>query len=531
MTSQSIISTKINIPHLRAEIVSRSRILELLNEGLMRPSTLTLISAPAGYGKTTSLVHWLGKRNESVAWLALEPNDDSFPRFIAYLMASLQGINSAIGQTVETNFADPDAISSHIDWIVSRLVKDFSELAQPVILVLEDYHCIQSADIHKLIEEMVEHAHPYLHLILTVRHDPPLPLARWRVRNQLIEIRTDDLQFMFDEITEFLTRVMKLELARTDIGLLEKQTEGWVAGLQLAALSIRNHKDGVWQVSKENRYIGEYLMTEVLDHLPPARQEFLLQISLVSRFNASLCNILLGGEDSQRMLEALEEDNLFVIALDDAREWFRYHQLFAEFLRQRLLAACSESKVMDLHQRASHWFRDHGFIIESIDHALAAKDYEFAACLIAPQSDLWMRRGEISTILKYLNRLPREIAWNQWNLCLWYGWTHAIKGNLTPAEMWTDRLEALVTPLIQEATLQETATVPNEFQNAYAQVVGIRSVIARHKQDFLLAVTLGEQALQLVPQDNMNLRTIISAILSSATLEAGNFDQTEAVLH
>lgn len=531
MTNQSIISTKISIPPLRAGVVIRPRLLETLNEGLRRPSALTLISAPAGYGKTTLLVNWLRRTNERCAWLSLEPDDDSFPRFLTYLVAALQEISSSIAQRVGMNFDGAKDSFTQIDSIISSLIEDLSECAQPIILTLEDYHCIKSPDIHKLVEEMVEHIHPKLRLILTARHDPLLPMARWRARHQLIEIRTNDLQFTLDETTEFLKRVMKLELSNTDINLLEGQTEGWAAGLQLAALSIRNHKSDKWKISGENRQIGEYLMEEVFSQLSASQQEFLLQTSLVSRLNASLCNILTGQNDSQRRLEALEDDNLFTIALDDRRAWFRYHQLFTEFLRKHLLAEYSEDKVMDLHQRASHWLGDNGFVLEAIDHALAAKDYEYAACLIGPQSDLWMRRGEISTILKYLDRLPRQVAWDQWSLCLWYGWTHAIKGNLRPAEMWTDRLEALITPLIQETTLQETATISNEFQNAYAQVLGIRSVIARHKQDFASAIALGEQALRLIPEDNLNLRTIISTILSSATLEAGNFDQTEAVLH
>jgi ATP/maltotriose-dependent transcriptional regulator MalT len=530
MRNQALISTKVNIPQLRADVVIRPRVLGILDEGLTRPAGLMLITAPAGYGKTTSLVSWLRKTDELSAWLSLEPEDDLFPRFVTYLIASLQTINSSIGKTIEMNFDATKEVSSQMDVVISGLIKDLSNFAKPVILILEDYHCIRSTDIHKLIEGMVEHIHPHLHLILTTRHDPPLPLARWRARHQLVEIRMHDLQFTSDESAEFFKRAMKLVLSKADIDLLAEQTEGWAAGLQLAALSMRNHKNDSWKMVRMGRHIGEYLMTEVFNQLAPARQEFLLQTSLVSRLNPSLCNLLTGREDSQRMLYALEDDGLFTIALDDARKWFRYHQLFAEFVHQRLLVEYSENKIMDLHQRASHWFGKHGFVLEAIDHALAAKDYKYAGCLIAPQSDLWMRRGEVSTILKYLDQLPREFVWDEWSLCLWYGWTHAIKGHLRRAEMWTDRLEALITPLIQEASIQETATVPSELQNAYAQVLGIRSVIACHKQDFVSAIALGEQALRLVPEDNLNLRTIISAILSSATLEAGDFDQTEAVL-
>jgi len=272
-------------------------------------------------------------------------------------------------------------------------------------------------------------------------------------------------------------------------------------------------------------------MSEVVGQLSKERREFLYRTSLVDRLNAALCDAITGGNRSQTLLEALEADNLFILALDDAREWFRYHQLFAEFLRKRLLAEYSEGVVKELHQRASHWFANNDDALSAIDHALAAKDYEYAACLIASQSQQWMRRGEISTILKYLNQLPRELVWNQWEVCLWYGWAFAVRSDLNAAMEWTNRLEALIAPLIQDATLKENGPIPSELQNAYAQVLAIRSVIARQNKDFVSAIELGEQALRLVPAENRNLQTIVSALLSSAVLEAGHFDQAESLLH
>src|SRR6185503_5472656 len=260
-------------------------------------------------------------------------------------------------------------------------------------------------------------------------------------------------------------------------------------------------------------------------------REFLYRTSLLDRFNASLCDAITGGTKSQTLLEALEADNLFMLPLDDARECFRYHELFAEFLRKHLLAEYSEDVVKELHQRASHWFASNGDVLSAIEHALAAKDYEYAACLIAPQSQQWMRRGEVSTILKYLNQLPRDLAWSQWEMCLWYGWAFAVRGELNPAVEWTNRLEALITPLIQDATLKENGPVSSELQNAYAQVLAIRSIIARQNKDFVSAIELSEQALRLVRDENRNLQTIISALLSSAVLEAGHFDQAESLLY
>src|SRR5215510_2542292 len=247
MTNHSIISTKVNIPRIRADVVIRPRILDILNEGLTRLSALTLISASAGYGKTTLLVSWLLKTDPRLAWLSLEPEDDSFLRFVTYLVASLQKISPSIGHTTEKILAGAGDISSQTDSIISSLLKDLSKYSQPIILVLEDYHCINSPDIHKLVEEIAEHIQ-LMHLVITTRHDPALPLPRWRARHQLIEVSTQDLQFTFDETSEFLKRVMKLELSSDDIRSLERQTEGWAAGLQLAALSIRNHKNDTWKI-------------------------------------------------------------------------------------------------------------------------------------------------------------------------------------------------------------------------------------------------------------------------------------------
>ncbi|MBE0671167.1 MAG: hypothetical protein IH588_11310 [Anaerolineales bacterium] len=532
MTNPAIIPTKINIPRARIDVVVRSHVMKILDDGLERPSALILVSAPAGYGKTTLVISWLRTINQRYAWLSLDVEDDSLPRFVAYLLAALQKIDSAIGWTAQRTLESFSTEIFPTDTIISSLIRDLSDFAEPIILVLEDYHCMESRAVHEFVETIIEQVQP-LRVLITTRKDPPLSLARWRVRNQLTELHTTDLQFTLDETAEFLQRVMKLELSQQNIHLLGARTEGWVAGLQLAALSIQNHQNesGAWSIAGSHRDIAGYLISEVVEQLPQERKEFLLQTSLIDRLSATLCDAITGGNNSQTLLEALEADNLFILALDDAREWFRYHHLFAEFLRKRLLAEYSEDVVRELHQRASHWFAEHADILSAIEHALAAKDYEYAACLIAPQSQQWMQRGEISTIIKYLNQLPKDKVWNDWSLCLWYGWSYAVRGDLNPAGRWTNRLEALITPLIQETTLKENGPVPVGLQNAYLQVLAIRSMLARQNKDFVSAVDLAEQALRLVPEDDLHLQTIVSALHSSAVLEAGNFDQAEDLLH
>jgi LuxR family maltose regulon positive regulatory protein len=479
------------------------------------------------------VVSWLRNLKQRVAWLSLEAEDDNLPRFISYLCSALQKVDPAIGKSASQILEGFGINSVQTDVILSSLIQDLAKYTKPILLALEDYHVIESTHVHAFVENLIEHARPHLHIILITRNDPLLPLARWRTRNQLIEIRANDLQFKLEEAAEFLQRRMGLELSQQDVDLLEERTEGWVAGLQLAALSIRDHqKDSTaWTMEGSNRDIADYLMTEVLRQLPTERREFLLQTSIVNRLCALLCNAIVGREDSQLLLESLEADNLFTLALDDTREWFRYHRLFAEFLYKRLQTEYPKTSVSALHERASHWLTDNGFITEAIEHALAANDYEYAARMIAPQSAQWMRRGETSTILKYLNQLPGAIVWNHWGLCLWYGWSCALTGDVNAAQRWTNRLEALITALTQEPALQENGHIPRDLSNAYVQVLAIRSLIARQNRDFVSAVALGEQALRLVPEESINLRTIVSVVLSSATLKAGRFDQAESTLH
>jgi LuxR family maltose regulon positive regulatory protein len=319
------------------------------------------------------------------------------------------------------------------------------------LLVLDDFHFLASPEAQIFIANLIEYTQPYLQCFITTRNDSALlPLAKWRARGMLMEIRGNDLRFTSDEATQFLRRVMRLDLSSEQINVLLQRTEGWVVGLQLAALSVRN-KEFIFTIDGAQRDITDYLMSEVFNQLPASKREFLLQTSVVNRMSSSLCNAITQREDSQSMLEAIETDNLFIVALDENREWFRYHHLFKEFLRKRLLSDYSETSVKKMNGHASHWLAQNGYITDALDHALAAKDFEYAACLMGPQSQRWMEHGEVSAILIYLNELPHEKTWNRWDLTLWYGWAYAVRGELTSAERWTNRLEELISPQIERA--------------------------------------------------------------------------------
>jgi len=531
MDNLLVIPTKIKIPHLRKDVIVRASIFHKLDQALEGRTAIALISAPVGYGKTSLVTSWLRHTKKDAAWLSLDIDDDNLPRLILYIISALQTVRPEIGlKALEIlNASGWDAVQP--DAVLSSLIQDISQLASPVLLVLDDVHFLASPEAQIFIANLIEYSHHYLQCFITTRNDPALlPLAKWRARSMLMEIRGDDLRFTLDEATQFLRRVMRLDLSSEQINLFLQRTEGWVAGLQLAALSVKNI-DVVFTIDGAQRDITDYLISEVFNQLPASKREFLLQTSVVNRMSSSLCNAITQREDSQSMLEAIETENLFIVALDEKREWFRYHHLFKDFLRSRLLNDYSETSVKKFNGHASHWLAQNGYLTDAIDHALIALDYEYAACLIAPQSQRWMEHGEISAILKYLNELPHELTWNQWDLTLWYGWAYAVRGELASAELWTNRLEELISPQIERAAQIGKEAIPQNLQDAYAQVLAIRSVIARVNKDFASAIAFGEQALQIVPEGNQNLQATISTLLSSAVLEAGDFDEAESLLH
>ena len=401
----ALLETKLYVPHPRPGVVPRPRLVELLERGT--GSKLTVVSAPPGFGKSTLVAEWLASsagHRPSTAWVSLDPGDDDVRSFWSYVIAALERA-SMIGE-VASPLIDSNAVP--VETVLTTLLNALGKVPDEILLVIDDYHVIERAEIHEGVAFLLDHAPPLLHVILITRADPPLPLARFRARGDLVEIRAAGLRFTEDEAEAYLNGPMALGLEAVDVAVLEGRTEGWIAALQLAALSIGGRPDPgtfIAEFAGDDRYIVDYLVEEVLDRQPERTQRFLLETSILDRMTGSLCDVVTEADDGGRTLEALERANLFVIALDDRRRWYRYHHLFADVLRARLLAE-QPHLIPTLHRRASAWFEQEGDHAAAIDHALAADDISRAADLIELAArDLFARRQDL-TLRRWLDALP-----------------------------------------------------------------------------------------------------------------------------
>ena len=402
-----LLTTKLFIPPRRSRdsVVDRSRLADRLNA--TNGQRLTLISAPAGFGKTTLVSEWIPHSERCVPWLSLDANDNDPPRFWSYVIAALQTLRSDLGASALTLLDSPQTLP--IESILTSLLNDAAAFPDRFALVLDDYHLIEAPAIHTALTFLLDHLPPHMHLMITSRSDPPLPLARWRARRQLTEIRAADLRFTSKEAATFLKRVMGLNLSAEEIAALEAHTEGWIAGLQLAALSMQGRDDVgnfIRSFTGSHTYIIDYLAEEVLQRQPEPIQSFLLQTSIFDRMCGPLCDAVLASGDSQRLLDYLQHSNLFMISLDDKREWFRYHHLFADVLQARLRQTRPDL-IPELHGRASVWHEQQGFLIDAVSHAFRAKDVEHAASLIERAAPTWL---EI--------QLHPYVAQTGWSRCL-----------------------------------------------------------------------------------------------------------------
>ncbi|MDQ5818576.1 MAG: helix-turn-helix transcriptional regulator, partial [Actinomycetota bacterium] len=406
---QALVTTKLRAPRTRPNLVDRPRLREVLARNEVCP--LTLVSAPAGFGKTTLLGDWseqLSRDGKSVAWVSLDLSDNDPARFLTYLVGALQEIEEGIGEGVLASLRSPQM--PPIEALMGVLVNELAEVAHEITVILDDYHLIDSDPVHEAVSFLLEHLPENARLVISSRADPPLPLARLRVRDQMTEVRAADLRFTPEEASAFLNDVMGLSLSEGDVAVLEGVTEGWIAALQLAALSMRDRQDTsgfVESFSGSNRHVLDFLAEEVLERQPEGVREFLLKTSVLERMSASLCDSLTSRNDGQQMLERLEHENLFVIALDDERQWYRYHHLFADVLRSRLHGEQPE-RIRELHRRAAAWYERNGWTSEAIRHALAAQDHDRAADLVEDVARKMWFRGEVMTLLGWLEALPEE---------------------------------------------------------------------------------------------------------------------------
>jgi LuxR family transcriptional regulator, maltose regulon positive regulatory protein len=404
---QTLVTTKLRVPQTRPNLVERPRLRDILAAGQGR--SLTLVSAPAGFGKTTLLGDWaedLSGVGRSVGWVSLDGSDNDPARFLSYLVRALQTVEEGIGEGILASLRSPAL--PPVEAVIGALVNDLANTRNEVVIVLDDYHLIGSEPVHDAVAFLLEHLPENVHLIVSTRTDPPLPLPKLRARDQMTELRAADLRFTPEEAKAFLGEVMGLTPSAEDVAALDEITEGWVAALQLAALSMRDREDVsgfVEAFSGSNRHVLDFLAEEVLERQSEGVRDFLLRTSVLERMSAPLCEALTGRSDGQGMLEKLERENLFVVPLDDERRWYRYHHLFADFLRGRLVREGSES-ASELHLRASGWYEGNGHLAEAIGHALSAPDHDLAARLIEREVKEAWSRGEGPTVLRWLEALP-----------------------------------------------------------------------------------------------------------------------------
>ncbi len=471
--SAPILATKLYIPPPRPKIVLRPRLIERLNEGLAAGCRLTLISASAGFGKTTLVSEWIEDcrlktadpklntigstrstnqqseiNNSQFCWLSLDESDNDPTCFLRYLVAALQTIAPNIGEQVLVvlqSAQSPSTQPPSTESILTALLNEISTIPDKFTLVLDDYHVIDAKPVDDALAFLLEHLPPQMHLVIATREDPHLPLARLRARGQLTELRVADLRFTPSEAADFLNQVMGLNLPAGDISTLESRTEGWIAGLQLAALSMQGHQDVssfIRAFAGDHRYIVDYLVEEVLQRQPEPVRSFLLQTAILDRLNGPLCDAVTALEGGSARLEALQRGNFFIVPLDDKRQWYRYHHLFTEVLHAHLMAE-QPDLVPALHRRASEWYEQHGSAPDAIHHALASKDFERAATLIelAVPEMRRNRQGAAITELGWLKALPDELVRSRPVLSVDYAFALFGGGELETVEAWLREAE------------------------------------------------------------------------------------------
>jgi LuxR family maltose regulon positive regulatory protein len=501
-----MLATKFFIPSPRGNWIARPRLTQRLDEG--RERKLTLISAPAGFGKTTLLSSWIDQRHLAVAWLSLDVGDNDPRRFLAYLIAALETRHAGIGETAASLL---QSTQRSLESVVTLLINALSTLPDEITLVLDDYHLVDAPAVHSTLTFLLDHAPPQLHLIIATRVDPHVPLARLRARGELMELRAADLRFTANEASAFLDQVMVMPLAPEQFAALEERIEGWIAGLQLAALSLQGRDAEhiaafIHAFTGSHHYIMDYLVEEVLGRQREQIQTFLLQTSILDRLNGPLCDAVTGQNDSHTVLESLERANLFLIPLEEERRWYRYHHLFADLLRYRLQQSQPE-RVPELHRRASEWYERNGLAAEAIQHALVANDFERAAGLVEQIGEtIWMR-GEVRTLLGWLDALPDAVVCAHARLCLYYAWMHVLEGQIKPAQRRLKDAEK-----VSEQTSAEEQGV----------LVAIGGAIAYLQGDSSRSVELSEQALQRLPEDNAIWRGVTTINLGIAYRLAGD---------
>ncbi len=485
VVADALLATKLYKPAVRPGRIARPRLLTRLDEAQSR--RLALVSAPAGFGKTTLVSTWLEDR-EPVGWFSVDEGDNDPVRFLSYFVAALQQVDGGIGQSLQRVLNSPQLPST--ESAMTMLINDIVGVDRPLILVLDDYHLIDSRYVHEVLRFLLENQPPTMHVIIVTREDPPFSLANLRARGQLVELRADDLRFTPEETLRFLRDSMGLDVSADIAAILEQRTEGWAAGLQMAALSLKDQGDigrFVDSFGGSDVFVLDYLTEEVLRRQPEHVQAFLLQTSILDRLHAPLCDAVTGRDDSQAMLETLQQENLFLIPLDNRRLYYRYYHLFLDVLRSHLNRKHA-SLIPDLHRRAARWYAGHAMFEEAIDHALKGQDYEEAVGMLEQVAEDTLMRGEALILRRWLESLPEDVILSSPHLCIFHA--------LTLLLAWK---QPAVEARLQAANAQGTLT---------GEVAAVKSLISVIQETSDQVVAYAQQALEHLPESSVLLRDL-----------------------
>jgi LuxR family transcriptional regulator, maltose regulon positive regulatory protein len=541
-----VLGTKLHVPRPRRELVRRARLTDRLTAGSGSMPRLVLVAAPAGFGKTTLLTQWLATKDSGtrVAWLSLDAGDDDVRRFLTHLVACVQagsGTSPAIGfeATALLGGADGDGGVATEDVLVS-LVNDLDAAAGPTVLALDDYHVIESVSVHEAVSFLMDNLPPHVTLAMTTRADPPLPLSRLRARGELVEVRAAELRFTEDEAGAFLNDVMGLGLQPQHVAALEARTEGWAAGLQLAALSAASRPgsagiDGfVEAFTGSHRFVLDYLMAEVLESQGDDVRTFLFDTCVLDELSGPLCDALTGRSDGQQTLEELERVNLFVVPLDDQRQWWRYHHLFADALRVRLGAEKSD-RIRRGNQMAAAWYAEHGRLADAVPHAIASGDHEYSADLIELALPDLRRRRQDRTLRGWLTALPDDVVRRRPLLAVHMGWSRLSEGDVDAVEAWLDAAAAGLGVMSASAARTPTAAPlaqavmdrEGDIHSLPAMIAVYRACVGQARGDVEGTVSHARRALELAgPQDHF-ARGAAAGFLGLAAWAAGDLGTAE----
>ena len=513
-----LIKTKFNPPLLRHSHISRMRLKEYLTrefqQGEVFTRRLTLVSAPAGYGKSTLAVEWVKSLDIQVAWLSLDEGDNDPVRFLSYLIHALRQVlpdvgNAALGMLQSPKLPPPQML-------LTPLLNEIDGRQAPLVLVIDDYHLIENAAIHPYLSFLIDYQPQQMHTVIASREDPPLPLHRMRARGQLLEVRQEHIIFSMDETTDFLDKALDQRLSADNIAAIRQRTEGWVTGMQLLALSLRKQADAntfIQTFTGSDRFVLDYLFEEVFNLQTEDVQDFLIKTSILDHLSAGVCEAVTGREDSKELLRQLDQANMFILPVDLTETWYRYHHLFLDLLRQRLRGQ-KDIDEQDLHNKASLWYQNAGYLENAVHHALAGKDWARSAGLIEEASDALLKQGAVTTVIRWFRMIPPEVTHADPRYCLTYAWPLLLVSMVKEAD---ELLE------IAERTAGEDKVLVGEIAAAQA-------FSAQVKGDEAYMVERSELAMSLLPKSDFSSRGVVALNLGIAYWHAGEMERTEEVL-